>query len=228
MGEPQEDEAMRARGTGSVYQRTGRKPWWIKYYDRNGKAHYESSGSNSRSDAERLLKKRLGEISSGRRLVGATVERTTFEELERMIVDDYQLRRRKSLDSVLQSFRALRRHFGGWRAIDIGYAELTHYASQRLSECKPATVRRELVLLHRAFALGRGAEKVAQIPRFPLSVSTTLAAAFSSPTNGARSASTFPHTIKTPVTSPILPAGESWKCLRYDGRTSISKPGSFG
>ena len=38
---------------------------------------------------------------------------------------------------------------------------------QRLSECKPATVRRELVLLHRAFVLGRGAEKVAQIPRFP-------------------------------------------------------------
>jgi integrase len=150
-----------------VYQRTGRKPWWIKYYDRNGKALYESSGSNSRSDAERLLKKRLAEVASGRRLVGAAVERTTFEELERLIVDDYQLRRRKSLDSLLQSFRALRRHFGGWRAIDIGYAELTHYASQRLSECKPATVRREVVLLHRAFVLGRGAEKVSQIPRFP-------------------------------------------------------------
>jgi integrase len=138
-----------------------------KYYDRNGKPHYESSGSNSRADAERLLRKRLAEIGSGRRLVGAVVERTTFEELERLIVHDYQLRRRKSLDSLLQSFRALRRHFAGWRAIDIGYAELTHYASQWLSERKPATVRRELVLLHRAFVLGRGAEKRSQIPRFP-------------------------------------------------------------
>ena len=95
MAEPKEGEAMRARGTGSVYQRSGRKPWWIKYYDRNGKAHYESSGSTSRTDAERLLKKRLAEIGSGRRLVGAGVERTTFEELEQLIVDDYRLRRRE-------------------------------------------------------------------------------------------------------------------------------------
>lgn len=167
MAKSQEGEAMRARGTGSVYQRPRRAAWYLKYYDRNGKAHYESSGSASRAEAERLLKKRLAEVASGRKLVGAAIERTTFEDLERLIVDDYHLQRRKSLDSVLQSFRALRREFDGRRACDIGYAELTHYASQRLSECKPATVRRELVLLHRAFVLGHGAGKVAQIPRFP-------------------------------------------------------------
>lgn len=156
---------MRARGTGSVYQRPGRAAWYIKYYDRDGRAHRESCGSASRADAERLLKKRLTEVGSGKRLVGVSVERTTFDDLERLIVDDYRLQRRKSLDSVLQSFRALRREFGGTRACDIGYAELVHYASQR--DRKPATVRRELALLHRAFVLAHGAGKIAQIPRFP-------------------------------------------------------------
>ena len=161
-------EAMRARGTGSVYQRPGRAAWYIKDYDRNGRPHRESCGSEARSDAERLLKKRLAEVASGRRLVGSALERTTFEDLERLITDAYRVQRRKSLDSVLQSFRALRRGgFGSIRACDIGHDELQHYAADRLSKCMPATVRRELALLHRAFVLAHRAGKVALVPPFP-------------------------------------------------------------
>ena len=158
---------MRARGTGSVYQRRG-SIWWIKYYDRNGGAHYESSRSTSRADAERLLKKRLAELGSGRRLVGAAIERTTFEDLEELMVNNYRRRHLKSLESVLQSFRALRRGgFEGKRVSEIGYDELERYAAERGSVCKDATVRRELVLLHRAFVLALRAGKVTQVPPFP-------------------------------------------------------------
>jgi integrase len=155
---------MRARGTGSVYQRPGRTPWWIKYYDGSGTAHRESSGSTVKSDAERLLKKRLGEVASGRRLVGPGLERTTFEDLERLILEDYRLNERKSADSVRQSFRALRERFSGWRARDITYDELTSYAAAR--GAKAATVRREFALLHRAFILAARAGK-AECPAFP-------------------------------------------------------------
>ena len=98
---------MRARGTGSVHQRPGRAAWYIKYYDQHGRPHRESSGSAVRADAERLLRRRLGEVAEGRRLVGRERERTTFDDLERLIIDDYRLRGRKSLDSAQQSFRAL-------------------------------------------------------------------------------------------------------------------------
>lgn len=154
---------MRARGTGEVYQRPGRRRWYFRFYDARGRRHQESAAT--RADAERLLRRRLGEVVEGRRLVGRERERTTFDDLERLIVDDYRLRGRKSLDSVLQSFRALRRVFGGRRACDIGYEDLTRYATER--GAAPATVRRELVLLHRAFVLALRAERVAEIPPFP-------------------------------------------------------------
>jgi hypothetical protein len=156
---------MRARGTGSVYRRPGRARWHLKYYDGAGKPHYESAPT--RTDAERLLRQRLGEVAEGRRLVGRERERTTFDDLERLIVDDYRMRRRKSLDSVLQSFRALRRAFDGSRACDIDYDGLVRYAAERGEFRAPATVRRELVLLHRALVLAHRAARLATVPPFP-------------------------------------------------------------
>jgi integrase len=158
---------MRPRGTGSVYQRPGHDArWHLKYYDARGKPHYESA--TTRAEAERLLRRRLGEVAEGRRLVGRERERTTFDDLERLIIDDYRLRRRKSLDSVMQSFRALRREFGGRRACDISYDDLVHYAAQRRTDGRAdATVRRELVLLHRSYVLALRVERVTDIPPFP-------------------------------------------------------------
>ena len=154
---------MRARGTGEVYQRPGRRRWYLRFYDARGRRHQESAAT--RVDAERLLLRRRAEVAEGRRLIGRERERTTFDDLERLIVDDYRLRRLKSLDSVLQSFRSLRRGFGGRRACDIRYEDLSHYAAER--NAAPATVRRELVLLHRAFVLARRAERVSEVPPFP-------------------------------------------------------------
>jgi hypothetical protein len=62
---------------GSIYQRN--KVWWIKYYSK-GQPVYESSHSVRAEDAERLLRKRLGEIATGA-YRGIAVERTTLDEL---------------------------------------------------------------------------------------------------------------------------------------------------
>jgi hypothetical protein len=173
---------MRARGTGSVHQRPGRAAWYIKYYDQHGRPHRESSGSAVRAEAERLLRRRLGEVAEGRGLVGRERERTTFDDLERLIVDDYRLRGRKSLDSVLQSFRALRRVFGGWRACDVGYDALARYAAERARA--RATIRRELVLLHRALVLAHRAGRLAALPPFPTITVDNARSGFSSLRNG--------------------------------------------
>jgi integrase len=156
---------MRARGTGCIYLRG--RVWWLKYYDREGRARRESSRSESAAEAARLLRRRVGEVASGRHLLGCDVERTTFDDLRRFIFDDYALNARKSADSMRQSFRALAQRFEGRRAHEIDYSELQAYAAERMAEGRqPATVRRELVLLHRAFVLAERAGK-ATVPRFP-------------------------------------------------------------
>ena len=76
------------RGTGTVYKRGSR--WWVQDYYRNEQRN-ESSGSTSRPDAVRLLKKRLAEMGSGR-LVGPDPEKVTLADLRQMLVDDYGLK----------------------------------------------------------------------------------------------------------------------------------------
>ena len=51
------------RGFGRVFERGS--VWWIEYYHR-GKEYRESSESDRESQAKKLLKKRLGEIGTGR------------------------------------------------------------------------------------------------------------------------------------------------------------------
>jgi hypothetical protein len=82
--------SLKPRRAGSVYQRG--RVWWVKYYDRTGRARRESSSSEDKSKAEHLLRSRLGDVASGKRLIGADLERTTFEHLEQMIRDAIVLR----------------------------------------------------------------------------------------------------------------------------------------
>ena len=53
----------RPRGTGSIYSIKGSNVLWIKYY-RNGVPIRESSGSSKVKTAEKLLRLRIGAISS--------------------------------------------------------------------------------------------------------------------------------------------------------------------
>ncbi len=166
---------MRTRGLGRVYQpkyrdrKTGEKKlsptWWIAYSFR-GTKHRECSWSNKRQDAVRLLKKRLGEIGRGR-FAGALLERTTFDELERIITDDYDANRRRTKGRMLTALAALRQHFGLTLARDINFDNLNAYIADRLQEgIAPATVRYDLSVLRRAFRLAERSGK-AICPPFP-------------------------------------------------------------
>src|SRR6516162_4796658 len=73
------------RGLGSTYERSG--VWWIQYRIR-GVRYRESSGSRKEADASRLLKKRIGDAASGRPVV-PQLEKTTLEQITKMVIDDY-------------------------------------------------------------------------------------------------------------------------------------------
>jgi integrase len=161
-----EEDAMngRERGEGRVYQRGA--VWWVQYCHR-GRVYRETSHSTDRRDATKLLRRRLAEIVTHRHAPQA--EKVTFEDLARMVEDDYRLNGRRSLGRAMRSFKHLREPFGFDRAVDITSDRLTAYARLRIEAgAAPATVANELAALKRGFSLAVRAGRLMHRPAFPI------------------------------------------------------------
>lgn len=76
----------------------------------------------NRHEAERWLKRRLGELAAeqhgGRAFVGPQQERVTINELLDGLERDYKLRDKWSV-KVFSVVKPLRDYFGTWRAIEV-------------------------------------------------------------------------------------------------------------
>lgn len=137
------------RQDGSVYEG---KDFWIKYY-RHGKSYTESTHSDQKSKAKHLLKQREGEITSGK-FVGLQIEKITFDEIMKDMINDYDLKGRKSKVRTERSLRNLKAYFGGIRAIDITTHKIKAYIEKRKTDdMSNATINRELSALKRMFTL---------------------------------------------------------------------------
>ena len=157
---------MKNRGMGSTFQRGS--VWWIQYSHR-GRVHRESSRSTKRVDATRLLKQRLGEIGMGR-FVGPDPDRLTFEELMKLLTDDYAVNHRRSLQRTETCVKHLGAYFGDMRASEITTDEITRYMRSRQSEKPPAasaSIKLELSTLKRAFNLAVRAGRLQVRPYIP-------------------------------------------------------------
>ena len=159
------------RGMGLVYERGG--IWWIQISVR-GQRIRGSSHSANRADAVRLLKSKIGDVKAGKP-IGAQIERTTLDDLIRMLLDDYRANSRRSLARAEYAALHLKAVFGAdTRASEITPDRVTAYQAQRQQEShqgKPvavATINYELAMLRRAFRLAARAGKVATRPEFEM------------------------------------------------------------
>jgi integrase len=135
-------------------------------YSHRGKDYRVSSGAKDRRDAVRFLRKRLGEIATGRHAPDA--EKVTFEDLATMLADDYKLNGHRSLDRAERALGHLRETFGFHRALDITTDRLTAYARARMEGgTAAATVANELAALKRGFSLAVKAGRLLHKPSFP-------------------------------------------------------------
>src|SRR3954471_6752478 len=80
---------------GTVFRQNGRATWMIKYW-RNGKPIFESSGSEDKTEARKVLRARETDIDKGLP-VSAKVGKLRFEEAAADIIVDYVIKGRKTL-----------------------------------------------------------------------------------------------------------------------------------
>jgi len=163
---------------GSLYQRKKKLPdgtvqtlptWWIKYY-RNGQPFRESSHSENQEDAGRLLKRRQGEIVTGR-FSGLGPERIRLATLLDLVAANYDENGRKSAPETKWRLEAhVRPAVGHLRAAEFGSLQIKRYiAERRREDASDATINRELSIVRRAFTLALNSDPpmVARAPHIP-------------------------------------------------------------
>jgi integrase len=158
---------MRKPKLGSVYLRGS--IYWIKYY-RNGQPFRESSESEAYEEAERLLKRRQGEIVTGK-FAGLTPERVRIGRLIDLVIEDYEDNGRRNLRDVKwRAERHLRPKLAEIRAADFGTNQIKRYVSdRRRAGAADATINRELAIIRRGFNLALHADPpmIARAPHIP-------------------------------------------------------------
>jgi len=148
----------RTRGAGSLYQNE-RGVWGIRFYDSQRRQRRELTGKTGdagRLAAERLLRKRFGEIDNAK--FDGDGRRLRLDDLEKLVVADHEMTGRPT-KQVRASYGHLREFFGHGRAIDIP-RQMGGYLRERLladpangKAAGKGTVRREVAALGRGFTL---------------------------------------------------------------------------
>ena len=142
--------------------------WWIKFYQ-NGRPIRESAETEKETEARRRLKAKEGRVATGQPLL-PRVERITYDELARDLVQYYKTTGRRRLSEVEDRLAHLTRFFQGRRAVSIGPALVTEYVAKRQGETTRGgptsnrTVNIELGLLKRMFRLAYENNKVFRVP----------------------------------------------------------------
>jgi integrase len=140
----------RPRGTGS--KRLRGKTWWVRY-SHHGKLIEESTESPDERDADKLLRRRLGEMESAGR--PSRNQKTTVADLLALVFADYDQRKLRSSKMTRQRAEAhITPELGHIPAATFTTATAKKYISFRRSEsASDATINRELSILRRAFTL---------------------------------------------------------------------------
>lgn len=185
-----------------IFIRRETRHLWIRFRDQRGRKQRESTSAKyalgprpgtvivHRSEvkkAQRQLDRRRGEVAS-QRFIGAVERTLKFEDLVKLVREDYQLKDRRSTASLESRIANLAGFFDGIRVSDITPGLITQYqldrkdgrvravrrrrkdgkpAGRRLRPAANSTVNRDLEVLKRSFRLAARKELVSHVPEFP-------------------------------------------------------------
>jgi integrase len=145
----------RRRGTGSVFQREGCKTWSIAYY-LDGQKRRERTGTTDRAEAQRILTRKLYQISQGE-IPMVQRETVRVRQIWDAMTEDYRANgRRRAVRDFGTRWKHLGPVFGLMSVRRVTTADVRGYIKQRQSEgAANATINREVGSLKRAFNLAQ-------------------------------------------------------------------------
>src|SRR2546422_2101655 len=157
----------RPRGSGSVIKLSGSRFWYILYYV-NGKQRRESSQSESRTVAEQLLRRRIGESTIG---IHQPDKKLTYSNIRESLLLDYRNSRNKSLLTLADGTEFL----GGLKHLDAFFEAtpvsridsdlISRFIRHRQDQgAQPSTINRSLALLRRMLNLAKRHGKIQNVP----------------------------------------------------------------
>ena len=162
---------------GVVYRRDDSKIWWIRYRDKSGDRHLESTGTEDWDEAQRRLRERLQARDNRTLEVVRRGEQLTFQDWADSFMENYSkppIRAQKTHEANERAMKHLRATFGSWRLVDVTADDIEQYLRARLK--KRARVKtkggfRELGILkattvHQEFRVLRRALNVAVRKKF--------------------------------------------------------------
>ena len=145
-------------------------PTWHIQFSVNGRQYRESTHTDSYNEAQRYLKRRITEVTTGK-FQGTSLDRTLMSELLNDVIADYELKDRHSVDTMARHLirKYLLPRFGRMRASNLKLPVITAYIkTQKSAGRSVSSINKELGLLRRAFTLGvaNGKVGVAHVPDF--------------------------------------------------------------
>jgi integrase len=228
---------------GQVFQRTYRakdgsvrtcETWTIRYY-RNGRPHQEPTKHTRKTDAEKLLKTREGDIAKGLP-VTAAMGRLSFDDAVKAVVEDYQINGRRSKEDVERRIKLhLSPAFGSRRMVEITTREIRAFTAQRLAaEASNAEVNRELAIVKRAFRIALKDGTLLHSPYVPMLQESNVRTGFFEPDEFQSVRDALPQHLQGVVTfayltgwriaSEVLPL--QWARVNRNAHTVRLDPGS--
>jgi integrase len=200
---------MRTRGSGCVLKLKNSKNWYISFYQ-NGKQLRESTGSESKSVAEALLRKRLSQAGQGAPI--ESIKRLTYEDVKGLLIGVYKngdskrgprrsLITRKNEDGTIEydvcGLKPLDAYFAGWKVVRITTDAIAAYRDKRLREgSEGPTVNRSLALLRKMMNLARQAGKLQHIPYFAMCAENEPRQGYISPEQFTKLAAMLPESCR--------------------------------
>lgn len=215
---------MPKRAVGEVIRR-GRF-YAVRYYDGRGRRHMESTRSERREDAERLLRRRLQAKDDGLP-VDPQIGKLKFEDAAADLINDYTVNQKKSLDEAERRInKHLKPFFGGLKLASISTAEVRKFIAKRQADTfvvrkardvqmpdgtwkhepevrrkvSNGEINRELTTLKRMFSLAVQAGKLLHKPYIPLLRENNVRTGFFEPDQFHSVRSHLPAAIQPIVT----------------------------
>jgi integrase len=153
----------RKTGLGTVYQRGTR--WVIDFYVSGKRIRETVKGAVSEKQARQKLRERIAQIQT--KTFIRYEEKLGFENLVRLIENEYNLKQRRGVNTMRIHLKHLREFFRYHRAIDIQPEPVQRYQLHRKSQgAAPATINRETACLHHMLVLAVDMRKLSRVPKF--------------------------------------------------------------